>query len=690
MKNSERLLIFLGDLVHTGGGIGQWTFPLNIGYVGSYARQLLPGELDVRLFKRPELLIEALRHEQPAVVGLSHYVWNSNLNRHIYNVVKALHPQTLTVGGGPNFTDLNANTPGAMAFFARQPTCDAYVLNQGEVGFAALLQRFLECGADVRRWRQEPTAGSLVNADGQGSAVHVTSALPPLIDLDAIPSPYLTGMLDPFFAEPMTPILETNRSCPYRCTFCAWGIGAGKLTRFSDERVFAEIDYVGQRCRKAMNLFLADANFSILPRDEKIAEKLYASHRQHGFPGHCSIQWNKGNPERVMRVAKALRGLSDITATLQSNNPKVLEAIQRTNLPLEKVEEIVSVLGSGQEKITVFSELILGLPEETLASHMAANRLLMDKGVEMVNFNLYLLPGTAMNTPESRAQYFRTVGWRIQDGAFGEYAGVRVIDGQEIVLATTTMTREELRSCRFIHALIQFMWSRRYFMDYLKLLHGHGIHPLDTILAVATACRSDTGPLTEVMQWFQADHDLENFSDFAALNAYWTTDAPFFRLRSGQYGKLNFHLTFKILLEYLDPFIVLLQRVGEALLAAGQAPAMAREQLADVLHLSRALRIDLTGEQALVPHKRLALRHDFPAWRERNRQGLPEPVPTFCDLYLPDAQRRNLERQLAQFKTDNWHATLRKMSEYINSDDFFYKMRPEDRAIAVEIFEDHE
>ncbi|MBF0136795.1 MAG: hypothetical protein H7833_16345 [Magnetococcus sp. DMHC-1] len=675
MSHSKQI-VFLGDLVHTGGRIGQWTFPLNVGYVGSYARQSLPGELEIRLFKRPELLIEALHQEKPLVVGLSHYVWNSNLNRHVYNIVKGLHPQTLTVGGGPNFTDLNAHAAGGAEFFARQPTCDAYVLNQGEVGFATLLQRFLACGADLHRWRQEPTPGALVNADGRGGAVHVTAALPPLTDLDAIPSPYLTGLLDPFFAEPMTPILETNRSCPYRCTFCAWGIGAGKLTRFSDDRVFAEIDYVGQRCRQAMNLFLADANFSILPRDEQIAEKLYASHQQYGFPGHCSIQWNKGNPERVMRVARALHGLSDITATLQSNDPKVLTAIQRTNLPLDKVEEIVTNLSTGQEKITVFSELILGLPEETLASHLAANRLLMDKGVEMVNYNLYLLPGTGMSTPESRARYFRAVGWRIQDGAFGEYAGVRVIDGQEIVLATATLSREELGSCRFLHALIQFMWSRKYFIDYLKLLQGHGIHPLDAIWAVAAGCRAATGPLAEVMQWFQADHDLENFPDFAALTAYWTADEPFARLRSGQFGKLNFHLTFRILLEYLEPFVALLQQVGEQLLAEKQAVAAdAGEQLAEVLRLSRELRIDLTGEQLLVSHKRLALQYDFPAWRDRNRQGLPPRSPTLCDLFLPEVQRRNLERQLAQFRTDNLHATLRKMSEYISSDDFFYKIQ---------------
>ena len=62
--------------------------------------------------------------------------------------------------------------------------------------------------------------------------------------LDEIPSPYLNGLLDPFFEGPYMPLLETNRSCPYRCTFCAWGIGTQKLLRFDEERVLKEIEYL--------------------------------------------------------------------------------------------------------------------------------------------------------------------------------------------------------------------------------------------------------------------------------------------------------------------------------------------------------------------------------------------------------------------------------------------------------------
>ena len=55
--------VYLGDLFHTWTGGGQYTMPLNIGYVGSYLKQqmkLFNVDTKIRLFKDANKIIETI------------------------------------------------------------------------------------------------------------------------------------------------------------------------------------------------------------------------------------------------------------------------------------------------------------------------------------------------------------------------------------------------------------------------------------------------------------------------------------------------------------------------------------------------------------------------------------------------------------------------------------------------------
>ena len=66
-----------------------------------------------------------------------------------------------------------------------------------------------------------------------------------ITDVDDIPSPYLNGMLDAYGeAVEGTAIIETNRGCPYGCTFCDWGSATlSRIRKFDLDRVFAELEW---------------------------------------------------------------------------------------------------------------------------------------------------------------------------------------------------------------------------------------------------------------------------------------------------------------------------------------------------------------------------------------------------------------------------------------------------------------
>jgi radical SAM superfamily enzyme YgiQ (UPF0313 family) len=671
--------IFLGDLVHTWEKTSVWTMPLNIGFLATYAQKHLGSDLEVRLFKRPEIMIEAIKNEKPDVVGLSYYVWNQNLNHLVMQIAKEHLSQVLTVGGGPCITSLNATEEGARKFFTGQPEVDVYCVNQGEAPFLEALKAFNAAGSDLDELRRQTIPGVMVNNLASENKVQIGTLIDAILDLDQIPSPYLTGLLDEFFDDHIIPIIETNRSCPYRCTFCAWGIGTDKLARFSEERVLGEIDYISKRARLTANMYVADANFSILERDAKFAARMYENKLKSGYPGHVMVQWNKSRPDRVLKTIRSFGDITEIGASMQSLNPDVLDVIKRRNLPIESVAELKKSLEDEGSNTVLFSELILGLPNETSESHLYANRTLMDLGAEVFNYNLHLLPGTEMDSADSRTDYFTRTGWRLHDNAFGIYDGQTVFEGQEVVLQTSTMTMEELRSFRFIHFILQFMWGRRWYYDYLMLFKGYEIHPLDVILEVCRTFREDSGELGEVYKEFQSDHDLENFETFEELADYWRQDQNLERLRNGSYGKLNYLFTFKILLEHQSAFNVLLDAVARKLASDISTEKIFLNQIKDVLHFSETLRIGLSEDFSLTESRMASFNFDILAWKANGSKGKLDgdaAVAKFeYEFFLPENQQTMLNRQLQQFKGGDINRTLRKMSEDTSPEQFFYQVR---------------
>jgi len=426
-------------------------------------------------------------------------------------------------------------------------------------------------------------------------------------------------------------------------------------------------------------MYVADANFSILERDAKFAARMYENKLKSGYPGHVMVQWNKSRPDRVLKTIRSFGDITEIGASMQSLNPDVLDVIKRRNLPIESVAELKKSLEDEGSNTVLFSELILGLPNETSESHLYANRTLMDLGAEVFNYNLHLLPGTEMDSADSRTDYFTRTGWRLHDNAFGIYDGQTVFEGQEVVLQTSTMTMEELRSFRFIHFILQFMWGRRWYYDYLMLFKGYEIHPLDVILEVCRTFREDSGELGEVYKEFQSDHDLENFETFEELADYWRQDQNLERLRNGSYGKLNYLFTFKILLEHQSAFNVLLDAVARKLASDISTEKIFLNQIKDVLHFSETLRIGLSEDFSLTESRMASFNFDILAWKANGSKGKLDgdaAVAKFeYEFFLPENQQTMLNRQLQQFKGGDINRTLRKMSEDTSPEQFFYQVR---------------
>ena len=138
--------VYLADLTHTGQGVALNAFPLGMASIASYTLVELGEQVDVRLFKYPEKLIDVVLADPPNVIGFSNYMWNLDLGYTLACEIKRRNPDTVIVFGGPNY---DSDEAACGRFLRSHPVMDFYVHREGERPFTELVQRLMDHGFDV-------------------------------------------------------------------------------------------------------------------------------------------------------------------------------------------------------------------------------------------------------------------------------------------------------------------------------------------------------------------------------------------------------------------------------------------------------------------------------------------------------------------------------------------------------------
>ena len=139
----KKFKIFLADLSHNYRPTSGNYMPYTVGLVASYAKKIYGDLLDIRLFKYPDKLYQALNNEHCDMLGCTTYVWNQNLSHWACKVAKLKNPNIITVLGGPNFVK---NTELRKEYFLKNDYIDVRVPYEGEIAFSNLLKLILEHG----------------------------------------------------------------------------------------------------------------------------------------------------------------------------------------------------------------------------------------------------------------------------------------------------------------------------------------------------------------------------------------------------------------------------------------------------------------------------------------------------------------------------------------------------------------
>ena len=361
------------------------------------------------------------------------YVWNWEITNFLAKEVKKLNPNCLIIFGGAQVPDFSID------FFKQHTYVDILVHGEGEIVLEELLTEFLNNkdyskikGLETKDFRNPPQ--ERIN------------------NLDDLPSAYLTNtvweLVDKIDGIRWIAGWETNRGCPYACTFCDWGSATfTKVRKWEESKIFKEIEWFAKN--QIPYIDCCDANFGIFQeRDFRIAEKLKDVALKTHYPERVRPAWAKNSSEKIIPIAKQLQEggiLGAVTLAVQSLDTNTLNIIKRANIKFDAFSELTETFRNN--KIPTYTELIMGLPGETLDTFKDGLENIAQTKIDTVFiYNCTILPNAPMNVPEYREKYkiqsvlspIMLVHSSIHNrGNHQEY--------EEIVTATSTCSLDELK-----------------------------------------------------------------------------------------------------------------------------------------------------------------------------------------------------------------------------------------------------
>ena len=347
--------------------------PLAIGILWQYS-QLNPAncekwQLGEIVYKRLESHSDITKLSQGQMIVFSTYVWNSAYHFELAQKIKQLNPEIFIVMGGPNIS------PNKQNFWTEySQIVDLALIGEGEHSFSQLLQQWPD----------------LTNIPGAWTAAHCAEEAPRVQDFPYNASPYLHGFYDSIVDQAkklghnVQAVIQTNRGCPYHCTFCEEGRDYKNKMYFYDvDRIRDEIRWCAQK--GITFLSLADDNWGIVDQDVEYMRLIRDCKLTYGFPDVVDATFAKNNPDNLLDMArldaehktKLIRG---ITIALQSQNNQTLTSIRRFNLIPQKQQQLIE--GLKKLEIPTYVEMIWPLPYETHDSFLQGIDRTIDMGLD--------------------------------------------------------------------------------------------------------------------------------------------------------------------------------------------------------------------------------------------------------------------------------------------------------------------
>ena len=655
MKNNTPLKIYLGDLTYDTVTISAESLPLNIGYVAAYCKKQFGTNVEISLFKYIKDLEKAIRESPPDILGLSNYVWGKNVSYEMISMMSEIDPHVLNVWGGPNFP---IDFPSQEKFMKKYPKVDIYVPVDGEVGFSNIIEQALKADSkkEIKQKVLSKPIDGCVSRETDGKLQYTIPVIR-IKKLDEIPSPYTTGILDKFFDGKLSPMMQTNRGCPFHCTFCADGKDeVNQVNYFSTERVKEELDYIVKHKHKdTRNMIFSDLNFGMYPRDQEIAKYISDLQLKHGYPDFIYISTGKNQKEKVINAIKTLKDSMPLWMSVQSLDKGVLKNVRRDNISTDHMLALYPAIKDAN--LQTRAEVILGLPGETHENHMTTLRELIRARMDEIQVHTcMLLDGSEMGTPNERKKWKLNTKFRILQRDFVELSnGKKVMEIEEVVVSSEHMTFDEYVDLRIL-AFVIYITNRGTVYDPItKFLREQNLDVFDYFCKIKDDIDSAPKSIQNIFKRFKDATINELWDTPEEIIANYQKDSEYKKLLNGDAGiNVMYHFLAETTSQFMDDWATyILNTVYDFLKKSIQNNQVWEQKFNDVSNYCKGTAHNTLGKDRMVTNPEFDFNYNIIEWlKNKNELQMDHFLlsgPIKISFQLDDEQFKSVQKTLEMY-----------------------------------------
>lgn len=400
----------------------------------------------------PSEIARQICDKKPDFVGYSCYIWNMDVILDVCKILEGKLDATV-IYGGAEMSEITAEQ------HISNKNAEYCIVGEGERKLAGLMDYLLYKGNG--KVQTVPNGiGYLDNGEFQ-----YTEDFETIVDLDEIPSPYLTGVVDESIYDTKMLFWESQRGCRNRCKYCVYNRNFNRISYYSLERVYAELDLFIKE-KQVYSIWIIDAVItSNLERGKKIIQHIIDLKEQgYRIPTlFTEFSYNSVDDEFIGLLAKlktrpVIHNTIDLLAIdraqhynelslgyntvnnigIQSFTDEVCKAVSRAPVIRPKFEEFMK--SCNKYNILLKIDLIFGLPLETVSSYFESISYLLSfmKGTDhIINIHrLEMLPGSAL---EDCAE---------------KYGLEYLHEGSRVVISTPQMSAEEINYTSILSGIL--------------------------------------------------------------------------------------------------------------------------------------------------------------------------------------------------------------------------------------------